>query len=667
MKKTNLTLSVALSLILFAGCGDSATINVPKENILEEKPLEIVNTIPVATFDTFSINKDVRYDGQLTATDADGDMLKYIIIDAPTHGSVVLHDNGCFTYTPDVGYKGSDTFSYKASDDMSSCALKTVTVDVCEPTIQTPAAPSNLQVVALSTTKLELTWDDNSNNEEGFAIYQNGKLVANVNANKTKKIICCGLKAGTTYNFEVRAKNVAGVSEATSASGSTHDVTTAPTAPTELTAKAIGKTCLRLEWKDNADNESFHEIYKDGKLIKTISVGCHCTVVSGLLSDTTYTFMVKAVNKIGSSSSNTISVDTLSGEIIPPINQAPTADAGADQTVTVGDNVSLDGSSSSDSDGTIASYEWKEGATVLSTNATFSKANFTQGTHTLTLTVTDDDGATATDTVVITVNAETAYVCPANSTTESVFSDGFASSGHDDVDWNQDAYTALTVDQIAAAFNNARANDSTVTTNLQMPSQTEWDNMSESEKALYLINSERCARGIIVYEGIEPQVVSSPAQTYAEYISTHRTEFEANPHQADGRTPWERLTQDTGVIVNTNADFWGYAENIAYQAVASNTSYPTTVYETTAKSVYGWMYEDKDSSYGHRHFVLSTGLTENSGDNNMEGVIGIGQATENYQDGVWYWTRIYTVLNGFDPTTQWDSDLNNIIKVDIKP
>ena len=268
---------------------------------------------------------------------------------------------------------------------------------------------------------------------------------------------------------------------------------------------------------------------------------------------------------------------------------------------------------------------------------------------------------------MITVNAETTYVCPANSTTESVFSDGFASSGHDDVDWNQDAYTALTVDQIAAAFNNARANDSTVTTNLQMPSQTEWDNMSESEKALYLINSERCARGIIVYEGIEPQVVSSPAQTYADYISTHRTEFEANPHQADGRTPWERLTQDTGVIVNTNADFWGYAENIAYQAVASNTSYPTTVYETTAKSVYGWMYEDKDSSYGHRHFVLSTGLTENSGDNNMEGVIGIGQATENYQDGVWYWTRIYTVLNGFDPTTQWDSDLNNIIRVDIKP
>ncbi len=269
---------------------------------------------------------------------------------------------------------------------------------------------------------------------------------------------------------------------------------------------------------------------------------------------------------------------------------------------------------------------------------------------------------------MITVNAVvTTYQCPANSTTESVFNDVFSSGNHDDVAWNQSAYTTLTVDQIANAFNNARANDSTVTSNLQMPSQTVWDNMSESEKALYLINSERCARGIIVYEGIEPQVVASPAQTYANYISTHRTEFTANPHQADSRTPWERLTDDAGVIINTNADFWSYAENIAYQEVGSSTNYPTTVHETTAKSVYGWMYEDKSSAYGHRHFVLSTGLGENSGENNMEGVIGIGQASENYQAGGYFWTRIYTVLNGFNPTMQWDNDLNNIIKVDIKP
>ncbi len=89
-------------------------------------------------------------------------------------------------------------------------------------------------------------------------------------------------------------------------------------------------------------------------------------------------------------------------------NQAPTANAGANQTVTEGANVTLNGSVSSDSDGTIVSYRWKEGATTLSTNATFSKNDFSAGTHTVILTVTDNYGATDTDTVVITVMAAAA-------------------------------------------------------------------------------------------------------------------------------------------------------------------------------------------------------------------------------------------------------------------
>ncbi len=89
-------------------------------------------------------------------------------------------------------------------------------------------------------------------------------------------------------------------------------------------------------------------------------------------------------------------------------NQVPTANAGLDQTVTDADAsgseaVTLTGSGS-DTDGTIASYEWKEGLTILGTTASLS-ASFTVGTHTLTLTVTDDQGATGSDNVVVTVNA----------------------------------------------------------------------------------------------------------------------------------------------------------------------------------------------------------------------------------------------------------------------
>jgi subtilisin family serine protease/subtilase family serine protease len=88
---------------------------------------------------------------------------------------------------------------------------------------------------------------------------------------------------------------------------------------------------------------------------------------------------------------------------------APTADAGDDQAVT-DDNrdgtemVSLDGSGSADSNGTIVSYVWREGSAQIATGATAS-VWLSVGTHTLTLEVTDNDGETATDTVVVTVYA----------------------------------------------------------------------------------------------------------------------------------------------------------------------------------------------------------------------------------------------------------------------
>ncbi len=99
----------------------------------------------------------------------------------------------------------------------------------------------------------------------------------------------------------------------------------------------------------------------------------------------------------------------------PPANNPPTANAGPDQTVSDADangsqSVGLNGSLSSDSDGTIASSVWKEGATQIATGAT-PTLNLGIGTHTLTLTVTDDDGATGSDQVVVTVTrAASAHV-----------------------------------------------------------------------------------------------------------------------------------------------------------------------------------------------------------------------------------------------------------------
>lgn len=100
-------------------------------------------------------------------------------------------------------------------------------------------------------------------------------------------------------------------------------------------------------------------------------------------------------------------------------NTAPTANAGADQTgqnsVAAGSTVTLDGSGSTDSDGTIASYTWTQtaGDTVTLSDATAASPTFTAPstsnaqTLTFSLIVTDNDGATSTaDTVDIGVLAE---------------------------------------------------------------------------------------------------------------------------------------------------------------------------------------------------------------------------------------------------------------------
>ncbi len=82
------------------------------------------------------------------------------------------------------------------------------------PTPAVPNGPSNLIATAVSSTRINLTWQDNSNNETEFQIWRKGaggtfrKLVT-VNANVTS-YADTGLTPATTYKYKVRAKNAAG-------------------------------------------------------------------------------------------------------------------------------------------------------------------------------------------------------------------------------------------------------------------------------------------------------------------------------------------------------------------------------------------------------------------------------------------------------------------------
>lgn len=98
-----------------------------------------------------------------------------------------------------------------------------------------------------------------------------------------------------------------------------------------------------------------------------------------------------------------------------PSNKAPLAKAGSDETITLPtDKVTLDGGSSTDPDGSVASYKWTKVSgpssyTIVSSTAKKTEIkSLKEGTYTFQLTVKDNKGASDTDDVKVTVNKKPA-------------------------------------------------------------------------------------------------------------------------------------------------------------------------------------------------------------------------------------------------------------------
>ncbi len=161
------------------------------------------------------------------------------------------------------------------------------------------------------------------------------------------------------------------------------------------------------------------------------------------------TFELRVRDKAGATDTASITVQIAAATT----NQPPVAQAGPDRTVAYGERVILDGSASSDPDGTIAAYQWKqvEGKiqvqleTPDEAQAAFTASNSEVGGEALvfSLTVTDDKGLAHTDTVTIDVtqpDENMAPVAKAGHTMtakggETVRLDGSNSGDSDPGDW----------------------------------------------------------------------------------------------------------------------------------------------------------------------------------------------------------------------------------------
>ena len=96
-----------------------------------------INHPPVAVDDAYATDEDIELNvaapGVLdNDSDPDGDPITAIKVTDPTDGALTLNADGSFTYAPDTGFFGSDSFTYKANDTLLDSNIVTVTITVNE-------------------------------------------------------------------------------------------------------------------------------------------------------------------------------------------------------------------------------------------------------------------------------------------------------------------------------------------------------------------------------------------------------------------------------------------------------------------------------------------------------------------------------------------------------
>lgn len=102
----------------------------------------IPNSPPEAESAVVTTYKDTPVQFKLNATDAEGDPFTFSIVDEPSNGEVeILDENtGEAQYTPDAGFEGTDSFTFKAGDSSPA----TITIQVVENTdIDGDGVPNN--------------------------------------------------------------------------------------------------------------------------------------------------------------------------------------------------------------------------------------------------------------------------------------------------------------------------------------------------------------------------------------------------------------------------------------------------------------------------------------------------------------------------------------------
>lgn len=167
----------------------------------------------------------------------------------------------------------------------------------CATTLKAKPAPPVVTATADSESAITLTWEA-VYGAESYNVYQGTEIIASEITNTTYTIT--GLEAETNYCFTMTAVNETGESASSeSACATTLEAPKAPEAPV-VTATADGDNTVILTW-NAVENATSYNIYQYQGTSVVLGIAETTYTVENLTPNTTYCFVVTAVNEIGES------------------------------------------------------------------------------------------------------------------------------------------------------------------------------------------------------------------------------------------------------------------------------------------------------------------------------------------------------------------------------
>jgi hypothetical protein len=360
------------------------------------------------------------------SSDPDGTIASYQWSQVSGPSASVLSSASTATITVSNLVQGTYTYQLKVTDNAGAGSTASVTVTVNAAANQVPVANAGAdQSITLPVSTATLNGSGSRDADGTIASYLwaqiSGPAASTLSATNTASITVSGLVQGVySYKLTVRDNSNATASDTVTVTvnAAANQAPVANAGANQTIKLPVNTATLNGSASNDPDGviSSYRWTQTSGPSTSVLSSATTAIITVSSLQKGAYTYRLTVTDNNGATAIayTTVTVDSV-------VNVPPAANAGADQTITLPVNsVTLNGSASSDANGTITGYLWKQvsgpaAATIAVNSAvTATVSNLQEGIYYFSLTVTDNNGATASDTVKVTVNAAANQIPVAN-------------------------------------------------------------------------------------------------------------------------------------------------------------------------------------------------------------------------------------------------------------